>query len=759
MATSRVLAAGLVLALFPTLAFAGPPVTWTPRGIGGGGAMYAPTINPANPREMAIGCDMSPQFTSVNAGKTWSLIDFRQLQSGHECAIRYTRDPKIRWTIGFSTSGGDDRVRPARSVDGGKTWYSPPERAWPAARIAYILYADYDNPDRAVISADYGELWITLDGGRTFAKKITAFDKDVGLHLAGAFFDGNTIYLGLNDGLYISNDGGGTFQKSKIPGMLGLDFITSFAGGKSGGKLRLACVAHRKGWPGMTGADLEDYAGVYVLDPDAKTWQLKTAGIPESAAMFFVRMAANDADTIYVAGGSGGSLPAPIVCKSTDGGGSWTNVFQAVGNRNIAAGWARDGGDFGWSFPEYALGFEVDSLDKNHLLLTDLGCAHASDDGGKSWRQVYTTPAAQPATGLFPKGQAYSSNGLEVTSIWQIHWFDPTNVFACATDIRGFRSTDAGNTWAFNYTGDTFNSMYRVATDPASRVTYAAVSSVHDIYQSTYLADKKIDHGKGAVLATSDNGATWQPVGHLDKPVVWVTVDPKHSGTVYASVAHSQDGGIYVTHDAAKGKEARWTKLAAPPRTQGHAYNIHDLSDGTLLCTFAGRRLGNKSFTESSGVFLSTDGGKSWEDRTDFRMRFWTKDVVLDPADKTDSTWYAGTFLAWGKSARDSEAGLYRTTDRGKTWTQLATSPLAKSGVLNVESCAFDPAHPGQFYFTTEYDGLFYCPDIRAKNPAFTQVESYGFKHPLRVQFNPQKPTEMWVTSFGNGIRVGKTTP
>jgi hypothetical protein len=84
---------------------------------------------------------------------------------------------------------------------------------------------------------------------------------------------------------------------------------------------------------------------------------------------------------------------------------------------------------------------------------------------------------------------------------------------------------------------------------------------------------------------------------------------------------------------------------------------------------------------------------------------------------------------------------------------------MTPSGTLNVESCGFDPAHPGQFYFTTEYDGLFYSPNVRVTKPTFKQVESYGFKHPLRVQFNPFHPAEMWVTSFGNGISVGNAGP
>ena len=155
-------------------------------------------------------------------------------------------------------------------------------------------------------------------------------------------------------------------------------------------------------------------------------------------------MAANDADTAYVAGGYGYPRTGPSVYKTTDGGDNWSEVFLTEHNRNIITGWAGDGGDFAWSFPEYALGFEVSLLDKNHLLVSDLSCLHSSDDGGKTWRQTYTTPAASRTTGQAPKGEAYASCGLEVTSIWQVLWFDENNLFACATDIRGMRQHRCG---------------------------------------------------------------------------------------------------------------------------------------------------------------------------------------------------------------------------------------------------------------------------------------------------------------------------
>ena len=86
----------------------------------------------------------------------------------------------FRWAIDYSPFDGSELARPTQSTDGGKTWHTIPENVWPRSRTAYVLYADYENPNRAVVSAEYRELWVTLDGGKSFAKKITGADRDAG---------------------------------------------------------------------------------------------------------------------------------------------------------------------------------------------------------------------------------------------------------------------------------------------------------------------------------------------------------------------------------------------------------------------------------------------------------------------------------------------------------------------------------------------------------------------------------------------------
>ena len=278
---------------------------------------------------------------------------------------------------------------------------------------------------------------------------------------------------------------------------------------------------------------------------------------------------------------------------------------------------------------------------------------------------------------------------------------------------------------------------------------YAATSTVHDMYQSTHLTDASIDSGGGEVLFSTNQGSAWQVMHNFGHVVTWVQADPNNPDRLYASVANSTSGGIYVTNDAQDGTASVWTKLAVPPRTQGHAFNIQVLNDGTLVVTYSGRRDSTGAFTASSGVFVSTNGGQSWQDASAPGMLYWTKDITIDPSDPTQSTWYVSVFSGFG-GPPNGLGGLYKTTNRGQTWTKI-------NSLDRVNSLAIDPADPNQAYLTTEINGLWYTNNLQSGTPTFTPVTSYHFMQPMRVIYNPYNSNEIWVTSFGGGLRVGYT--
>jgi hypothetical protein len=148
-------------------------------------------------------------------------------------------------------------------------------------------------------------------------------------------------------------------------------------------------------------------------------------------------------------------------------------------------------------------------------------------------------------------------------------------------------------------------------------------------------------------------------------------------------------------------------------------------------------------------LFLWNPTASQWSDLSDPGMHYWTKDVVLDPTDATQNTWLVGVFSGWG-GAPNGLGGLYRTTDRGVHWSRI-------SNLDRVTSVTFHPLDPDQAYVTTEAQGLWYTTQIHTPAPVFIQVSAYPFMHPERVFFNPYQPAEVWVTSFGNGMKVGST--
>src|SRR5262249_46467272 len=43
--------------------------------------------------------------------------------------------------------------------------------------------------------------------------------------------------------------------------------------------------------------------------------------------------------------------------------------------------------------------------------------------------------------------------------------------------------------------------------------------------------------------------------------------------------------------------------------------------------------------------------------------------------------------------------------------------------------------------------------------PTFEQLTPFPFNLPLRVQFDPYDPTQIWISTFGDGLWMGRTAP
>ena len=604
-----------VLLLFSIfcLSLKAQPNSWQNIGPGGGGAFYSPSISPYNPNEIFFASDMSDLFHTTDLGNSYSIVNFQYITAGGMTKVQFTNNQKILYTINQNEFGNF----PVVSTDAGITWKTL--KSDPTDGGAYQIFAS-DQDYNKVIVTDYTNVYYSNDGGNSFKSIFQGNSGTWGSYIAGVFWDGKDIYVVQPDGVLYTMDG--TSVNIKHPGLAANEYIVSASATKGPNGIVFYAVTNSSCYPGITGADHGGYKSVLKYKNGDNTFTPLSANIPSGIHPFFVESDKSNPNVVYIAGYDGNSY-GPSVIKTTDAGNTWTNTFKLQNNQNIKTGWSGFGGDRNWSYGEYALGFAVSSTNSNYAIFTDLGFAHITTDGGSHWEQIYVNKSdANNENASIAKGKTYRSVGLENTSCWNMCWSDEKNIFAGYTDIQGCRSSDGGNSWSFDYTGHNDNTMYMSIKHPQTGILYAATSSVHDMYESMFLTDSRIDGGRGKVLFSTDKGKTWQILHDFGKPVIWLALDPNNPNKMYASMINSSQGGIYVCNDISKGATSQWTKLSVPPRTQGHPYNIVVLKDGSLVCTYSGRMTNDrKSFLASSGVFLSTDGGTTWQDKSDANMQ------------------------------------------------------------------------------------------------------------------------------------------
>ena len=733
------------------------PTLWNTDGPGGGGALYGSVIAP-NGQDLWISSDMSGIYHSRDFGQSWKMVNFHSsvggVNSGSTMQVRFTSDPNILYIANCS-------LNLAKSTDRGNTFASV--SGWTNG-TAYWIGTDVSTTTQLLVS-NGSNLYLSTNGGTSFTTAYTSSN----LYVAGAFFDGSNVYVGTNQGLLISSNGGSSFSlAAQQPGQT----IMSFTGAKEGSTVRLLALTTSSSPAPSSNPENLAYGGAYRLDVGGSWVNVGSgiAAIPTGGDMHYISMAQNNISMVYTAGVD--LYGRPQVLKSTDGGNTWADTFFTVPwdvtpntpNKNTITAYEGQGGDLDWSWGGEASGFAVCATDANKAIIAQ-NFTHVTSDGGVTWHQTYENQAdSNPAGQNTPQHKAYRGVGLTETSVHYITWTSPTNIMASYTDILGWRSTDGGASWSYpNYNGVVQNTLYK--TIYFNGQLYGATSNVHDMYQTTYLTDARCNPSwqYGAVVVSADQGATWSSIHSFGVPVVWIQMDPNNANRMYAMTVDGvgTNGGVWVTNNLSAGTGSTWTHLANPPRTEGHAYTLQVLNDGTLIATYSGRMV-NNLFTDSSGVFVSTDDGTSWVDRSDPNMHWYTKEVTIDPTDPAQNTWYVGVYNGWNGTGND-RGDLYRTADRGLTWTKMNLGSVIPTlyGSLPIQSVTINPATK-EMYVAGEGGGLLYTPDVTVPGLSaanFISVASFPFAMTERVFVNPYNSKDIWVASFGGGIIRGGVGP
>ncbi|HSA95285.1 MAG TPA: hypothetical protein VLJ16_04490, partial [Acidobacteriota bacterium] len=173
------------------------------------------------------------------------------------------------------------------------------------------------------------------------------------------------------------------------------------------------------------------------------------------------------------------------------------------------------------------------------------------------------------------------------------------------------------------------------------------------------------------VTAEDLNQLTWRWVGpvNFSGRISEFAVPPGQTTTYYVLAA---SGGVWKTEDAGTHFEPLFDKYGNMSMgSLGIA-----ASNPSILYLGTGEPMHARSSSHGNGVWRSTDAGKTWTN-VGLAKSFFINKVQVDP--KNPDVVYVAAEGKLYDNAMDSERGLYKTTDGGKTWANLG--PMADRGI------------------------------------------------------------------------------
>lgn len=230
----------------------------------------------------------------------------------------------------------------------------------------------------------------------------------------------------------------------------------------------------------------------------------------------------------------------------------------------------------------------------------------------------------------------------------------------------------------------------------------------------------------GGIWKTENEGVTWKPIfeNEVTASIGDITLDPQNQEVLWVGSGEanifrsSQSGcGIYLTTNGGK----TWEHKGLENTFTIARILVHPKNSKVVYVAASGHEWTDNP---DRGVYKTTDGGNTWDKILYIDEQTGAIDLVMDPSDT--NTLYAATWQRIRKKWNDprtesdySGSGIWKTTNGGKSWDPINSGlPEAEfRGRIGLDIAASNPKV--LYAFVDNYE-------IARKNDNTDETDSYG---------------------------------
>ena len=258
--------------------------------------------------------------------------------------------------------------------------------------------------------------------------------------------------------------------------------------------------------------------------------------------------------------------------------------------------------------------------------------------------------------------------------------------------------------------------------------------------------------GSGGIFKTTNGGMTWTPIFERQGTISVgdIALEPNNPDVIWVGTGEgnprnsvSFGDGVYKSVDGGK----TWKHLGLGDSNTINRILLHPSNPDIAYVAAQGHLWGPN---EERGVFMTTDGGKTWTKTLYIDPTHGAADLEMDP--QNPNILYAGMWhferKPWTFTSGSEKGGLYRSLDGGRTWNKITAGLPKLIGRLSVRAA---PTNPNVVYVLMEAkEGALYRSDDKGETFRMVyrnaNIVQRGFYY-TTVRVDPQNENKVYAVS------------